>query len=227
MWPKSVFSRMTPLAILLLLPTTLAAQEDRFHAMIAGGPTSVSGVVGDGFGTGWGPVLGVNAEVSDFTALNIEFSYRSFQLRKDLDEVITQYDARHKMSQFVLSLVGYLTGHGRRVRPYVLAGPGFYYRKFEISSYVGDGVICDPWVSLCGTYPPDQVTGTRGGWDFGVNAGVGIGVKLVETAEIFVETRYHYVWGPEIDPGSGAHPTASGQRQVNGAYAPITFGIKF
>jgi hypothetical protein len=227
MRPTCVLTKVVPLVAVLLLPATLSAQEDRFHPTIAGGPTSLDGVVGDGFGTGWGPVLGVSAEIHDFAAINVEFSYRSFQLRRDLDDVITQYDARHKFSHLAFSLAAYLTRHGSRVRPYVLAGPGLYYRTFEISSYTGDGVICDPWVSMCGTYPPDQVTGSRGGWDLGVNAGVGIGVKLVETAELFIETRYHYVWGPEIDPGSAPHPSGTGTRRVNGQYTPITFGIKF
>ena len=226
MGPTCIASSLV-LLILLLPPLTATAQEGRFHPTIGGGPTSLDGTVGEGFGTGWGPVLGVTAEVTDYAGLNVEFSYRSFMLKRNLDEAITLYDARHKMSHFVASLVGYLTPHGSRVRPYVLAGPGLYYRKFEISSYTGDGVICDPWVSLCGTYPPDQVVGSRSGWDLGVNAGVGVGVKLAETAELFIETRYHYVWGPEIDPGIAPHPSASGTRNVNGQYLPVTFGLKF
>jgi hypothetical protein len=226
MKPTCAISRGVVLFFVWLLPATVVAQDDRFHPFIAGGPTSLDGTVGDGFGTGWGPVLGASAEINDFTAINVEFSYRSFQLRRDLDEAITLYDARHKMSHFVMSMAGHFTRHGSRVRPYVLGGPGFYYRKFEISSYTGDGTICDPWVAMCGTYPPDQVTGTRGGWDFGVNAGVGVGVKVMERAEVFVETRYHYVWGPEIDPGSQSG-TTNATRHVNGEYLPITFGIKF
>ena len=91
-----------------------------------------------------------------------------------------------------------LTKPASPVRGYVVAGPGAYYRKVEITEYVGSGVICDPWYYVCGTYPVTAVVGSRGGWDFGFNVGGGVGFKIGESSEFFIETRYHYVAGPEI-----------------------------
>ena len=213
--------------LLLLLPAIAVAQEGRFHPTMGGGPTSLDGTLGEGFGTGWGPVLGVSVEVNEWVGFNVEYSFRSFMLRSDLDETVTKYDARHKMNELAVSMVGYLTRHESRVRPYVIGGPGLYHRKVEIAHYVGDGVICNPYLYVCGTYPPDQIAASRGGWDVGLNGGIGVGVRLAESAELFIEARYHYVWGPEIEPGIGPQPTAAGPRTVNGQYLPITIGVKF
>ena len=101
-----------------------------------------------------------------------------------------------------------------------------YYRSVEITEYLGNGVICDPYWYVCGTYPIEGVVGSRGGWDFGFNFGGGVGFGIGETAEFFVETRYHYVWGPEFDAPArcprrrsalGAAPTAPTIRSRSGS----------
>ena len=110
----------------------------------------------------------------------------------------------------------------------MLAGPGLYYRSVEITEYVGNGVICDPYWYVCGVYPIEGVVGSRGGWDFGFNLGAGVGFGIGETAEFFVESRYHYVWGPEFKsdvslPGG----VESRGGSTNGTYYPLTFGFRF
>jgi hypothetical protein len=115
---------------------------------------------------------------------------------------------------------------GSAVRPYFIVGPGMYNRKVEITEYVGNGIICDPYWYVCGAYPITGVVGSRGGWDFGFNAGGGVGFGIGETAEFYVEMRYHYVWGPEITPEAGA-PAGSTGGNTNGTYYPLTFGLRF
>ena len=65
--------------------------------------------------------------------------------------------------------------------------------------------------------------GSRGGWDFGFNIGGGVGFDLGESAEFYVETRYHYVGGPEIP----ADAIAGAGGSTSGSYLPITFGFRF
>ena len=96
-------------------------------------------------------------------------------------------------------------------------------RSVEITEYIGTGVICDPYWYVCGTYPVEAVVGSRGGWDFGFNFGGGVGFGLGESAEFYVETRYHYVGGPEIP----ADAVAGAGGSTNGNYLPITFGFRF
>ena len=107
------------------------------------------------------------------------------------------------------------------MRFYIAAGPGMYNRKVEITRYAGTGVVCDPWYYVCGTYPVEAVLGSRGGWDFGVNVGAGIGFGLGDSGEFYIETKYHQVWGPEITGPNGSGGNADGQ------YLPLTFGFRF
>ncbi len=114
------------------------------------------------------------------------------------------------------------------MRGYIVAGPGMYYRKVEITEYVGTGVICDPWYYVCGAYPVEAVLGSRGGWDFGFNFGGGVGFALGDSGEFYIETRYHYVMGPGDRVGhaaAGRRPGTGGS--ANGQYVPLTFGFRF
>ena len=86
------------------------------------------------------------------------------------------------------------------------AGPASTTASVEITEYIGNGVICDPNRYVCGTYPIEGVVGSRGGWDFGFNIGGGVGFGIGESAEFYVEMRYHYVAGPEITPTTPLPP---------------------
>jgi len=127
----------------------------------------------------------------------------------------------------IFPLVGVcrLAKPGSAVRPYIVAGPGFYNRSVKITEYVGNGVICDPYWYVCGTYPVTDVVGSRGGWDFGFNVGGGVGFGLGDSAEFYIETRYHYVAGPEAAPV--VNPLEGSSTKANGHYTPLTFGFRF
>jgi len=58
---------------------------------------------------------------------------------------------------------------------------------------------------------PTQVQSFGGGYSY----------KLSALASFFVEARYHYVWGPEVNNGSG------GTKKANAQFFPITFGFRF
>ena len=110
----------------------------------------------------------------------------------------------------------------------IVAGPGAYYRKVEITNYEGTGVICDPYWYVCGAYPVSSVIGSRGGWDFGFDIGGGVGFKIEESSEFYIESRFHYVGGPEITPVVNPVTGASGTGgSSNGYYWPLTFGFRF
>jgi opacity protein-like surface antigen len=213
--------------LLFLLPATAGAQDRRFHGSIGGGATPLFDTLGDGFATGWGPTLGVSFDVNEFATIQFDYDYRYFSLKDDLDVAAGRYSANHKMNQLAVGFVARLGAPDAGVRPYVIGGPGFYHRKVEVTEYVGNGVVCDPWLYLCGTYPIDAVIGSRGGWDFGAHVGGGIAFNIAEEAELFFEVRYHYVWGPETDPTVTPVSSGSGPQQVNGQYLPITFGLRF
>jgi hypothetical protein len=185
--------------LLALAPSVGSAQDKKFHVNIGGGPTFNAGDLGDHFGNGWGPPIGVIIDATPKLGLQFEYVYRWFDIKDDAPFFgATRFSANHQTHQLAFNVVASLTPAGSPVRPYVVAGPGFYDRKVEITEYVGNGVICDPYYYVCGVCPVTDVVGSRGGWDFGSNVGGGVGFGIGETSEFFVEMRYHFVAGPEI-----------------------------
>ena len=111
------------------------------------------------------------------------------------------------------------------INGYLLGGGGYYHRIVQVTTpSVGYTTFCDPYWYVC--YPTlvsvDQIIGDRSSNDFGIN--IGGGITFGREAKFYIESRYHYVWGPEIDVTG-----ASGEikRTTNAAYFPLTFGIRF
>jgi hypothetical protein len=212
------------------------AQDDKqVHVNIGGGPNFNLGDIGTHFATGWGPAIGVTMDgPKDKFAFQFEYAYRYYSIKDSATappgtSIPNTFDANHQTHQMDFNFVANLTPPENNVRGYIIAGPGAYYRKVEISKYQGTGVICDPYWYVCGTYPVSSVIASRGGWDFGVNFGGGVGFKLGDSGEFYIESRFHYVWGPDIQPPTtlpaGSTTTPAGKS--NGEYWPLTFGIRF
>jgi opacity protein-like surface antigen len=211
--------------LVLLMSGSARAQDRPVHFNFGGGPTFVFGDLSEGFSTGWGPAVGVTFNMTPRVGFQFEYAYRWFDAGDDLPLQATRFSANHQTHQLAFNLVANMTGPDSGVRVYAVAGPGMYYRKVEITEYEGSGIICDPWYYVCGTYPITSVVGSRGGWDFGFNVGAGVGLPIGEEAEFYIESRYHYIWGPEIVPPAGSATTTA--QKVNGLYLPLTFGFRF
>ena len=213
-------------AVLALAPSAASAQV---HVNIGGGPTFLASDLGEHFSTGWGPAIGVTFDVTPLIGAQFEYAYRRFSIKDDAPFFgATAFDANHKTHQLDFNLVASFAPAGSAVRPYVIVGPGMYYREVEITQYVGNGVICDPYWYVCGTYPIEDVVGSRGGWDFGFNAGGGVGIGIGESAEFYIEMRYHYVVGPDIESNTVTPVgTTDNDNSTNGVYYPLTFGFRF
>jgi len=218
-------------ALLLLTPAVGHAQDDKaVHVNLGGGPTFNLGDSGKNFATGWGPAIGITVDApSKKVAFQFEYAYRWFDVKDTLPIGATKFSAHHQTHQLDFNLVGNLTKPDSPVRGYVVAGPGAYYRNVEITEYVGTGYICNPWYYVCGYYPVTAVIASRGGWDFGFNVGGGVGFKMGDSGEFYIESRYHYVWGPTINSSTplpaGTTTTTGGT--ANGTYWPLTFGFRF
>ncbi len=227
---RTAYLALIGATLLALTPVSGNAQDRRIHVNLGGGPTFNLGDLGDHFGTGWGPAIGITFDgPSQRVGFQFEYAYRWFDISSHapLPTPLAsgQFSANHQTHQFDFNLVANLTPPGSALRGYLVAGPGAYYRKVEITEYVGDGIICDPFWYVCGTLPVSQVIGSRGGWDFGFNVGAGVGLGLGAHAEFFVESRVHYVWGPKIQ--STLPTTGATGGSANGLYWPLTFGVRF
>jgi opacity protein-like surface antigen len=215
--------------LMAFTPAASSAQDRPIHFNIGGGPTFVMGDLADKFDTGWGPAVGVTFDANEKIGFQFEYAYRWFAIPEETDASIGLLDANHQTHQLSGNIIATLTQPDSPVRFYVAAGPGMYYRKVEITRYAGTGVICDPYYYVCGSYPVEAVLGSRGGWDFGINVGAGVGFALGDSGEFFVESKYHYVWGPEISSSTQLPSTfeGSGGSGTNGSYLPLTFGFRF
>jgi len=131
---------------LALTPAIGSAQDKQVYFNIGGGPTFNLGDLGERFGTGWGPAFGVTFEnESNRLGFQFEYAYRWFNVPDEAPVNATVFSANHQTHQLDFNVVANLTHADSPVRAYIVTGPGAYYRKVEITEYVGTGVICDPW----------------------------------------------------------------------------------
>jgi hypothetical protein len=216
-------------ALLILTATAGWAQDDKMvHVNIGGGPTFTLGDVGNYFSTGWGPAVGITVDAPNKrVAFQFEYAYRYFSSKNSLPVGATSFAANHQTNQLDFNIVANVTKPDSPVRGYIVAGPGAYYRSVAITQYVGTGVICNPWYYVCGTYPVSSVIGSRSEWDPGFNVGGGVGFRVGDSSEFYIETRYHYVWGQTIQPPAGTTLPAGSSGSTSGAYWPLTFGFRF
>ena len=51
----------------------------------------------------------------------------------------------------------------------------------------------------------------------------------VNFGAIYVELRYHYIWGPTVSPTGPSQPLpgVSSERKANGQFLATTFGLRF
>ena len=204
-----------------LAPATAFAQDRKYHFTIGGGPTFPLGDIGNTFKMGWGPAFGADVDITDRMGVQVEYAYRYFDLEDE--NQIGLLSAHHTTHQIAFNLIGELTPRDAGVRVYVVGGPGMYYRTAAITKYEGSGIVCDPYLYLCGSYPIESIVGDRSSWDFGFNVGGGVGFRF-EGVEFFIESRYHYVTGNDVKPVAGA--TASSYK-TSASYVPLTFGFRF
>jgi len=223
---RVVKSLILSAAFVALLPGLASAQDKRVHFNLGAGPAFAGGDLGNIFSTGFGPTLGVTFDVNPRIGIQFEYSYKWFSIEDYEDALSGRFSANHNTHMLNYNVVANLNAPESKARFYAVGGLGSYHRTVEITEYVGSGIICDPYFYICGSYPINEVIGSRGGWDFGFNIGGGVGFKIAETAEFYVDFKYHYVAGPEV---SATNPLTgqSSSRSATGYYYPITFGFRF
>ncbi len=187
---------------------------------VGGGPSLPLGSTGDRFNTGYAFNAGLGFNFNRFVGAQVEAFWSYHGVNSDLFNV-TDLDASHRMQYGTLDVVGNLVRSGP-FTAYVLGGGGLYYRRVEITEFVGTAVVpvCDPWLYYCFTdaVSVENVLGSRSSTDWGLNGGVGFSVRVAGGLKLYAEGRYHYIFGPEIINSS---------EKANGEYIPIMFGLRF
>jgi hypothetical protein len=220
--------------VTLVVATPARAQGDRpVHLNIGGGPTIPVSDVDERFDTGGGFNIGLIVEPTPIFGLQVEYSYNGlsgkdksiplFATPTSIQTGEALIESHHNMQY--IDFNGLIrTGGSSAVKPYAIGGFGMYYRSVSLTTPdVGFTTYCDPYWYVC--YPTvvevDRVVGDRHSWDPGINVGGGLTVALGDAALFYVETRWHYMWGPEFTDQGGV------VRNANGQYFPVTFGFRF
>ena len=167
----------------------------------------------DAFNTGWNGSIGLTWNIKPEVGIQVEYMYdrlggpdRAVRFQRDADPGGgTQsgiIESNHQVHTGTFNLV-YTPHLAANERPtpigvYVLGGGGVYHRLIQLTSpSVGYATVCDPYWYVCypSLVPVDRIIGDRSSNDFGINFGAG--VTFGADAKFYVETRYHYVWGPD------------------------------
>jgi opacity protein-like surface antigen len=217
------------------------AQDDRpVKLTIGGGFTGVYGSASDRIGNGGNFTLGVLFRVNPIVSLQGEYAWNGMKKKRLVLPVVpvpnpldsgvpTDFFADGNMQYGDVNLLLHVPVEGR-TEPYFLTGLGVYYRPVNVTTPgVGYTTFCDPYWYYC--YPTlvevDQVVGSRSSTDFGMNFGGGVNFKLTDTTSMYLEIRYHYVWGPSIDEASIPAGVQLNSTKANGQFLPITLGFRF
>jgi len=218
-----------------LLATPAFAQDKPVEVNFGFGWTFPTTDFKESFDAGWNGTVGATFFSSPKLGFLVDYTYNKMGGPERTISVVANpivgavatsglLESNHQSHNVNFDLVYRATGDSA-VGGYLLGGVGYYHRIVEITTpSVGYTTFCDPYWYVC--YPAlvsvDQIIGDRSSNDFGIN--IGGGITFGRAAKFYVETRYHYVWGPEIDVTG-----ASGdiKRTTNAAYFPITFGIRF
>jgi opacity protein-like surface antigen len=222
----------------LALPAAAQAQEKRVNVSFGGGFTAPNSDVRDHLGNGYNFNFGVQVNVTPVIAIEGLYSFNGLG-SKDLTfnvfpqpllsgGIPTDLSADMNMQYGTGSLI--VQKPEGAVRPYGLIGMGVYHRPIKVTT-PGVGWVpgyCDPWWYVCypgGWVETTNIIGERSSTDFGMGFGGG-----VNFGAIYAELRYHYIWGPEVEPLTPAQPIAGVEtdtRKANGQFLATTFGVRF
>lgn len=216
------------LATLLALAIPAAARaQDAVEFNFGGGVTFPVGDVAESFDTGWNFTAGLTFNANEVVGFQGEYQYHRFNgpervfnsVVPPFDRILIESNQQMHVGAFNLVL---RAGGTSGVRGYLVAGPGVYQRKIQLTTpSVGVITVCDPFWLICYPAPvaTDTIIGDRSSTDFGVNAGGGINFGA-----FYVEARYHYVWGPEV---TAAGAVGGQTYSTNASYFPVTVGFRF
>jgi opacity protein-like surface antigen len=218
----------------LLAAVPAQAQDKKVDVNIGAGYTFSLSEVRKHLGDGYNIDFGLTFNVTPVIGIQVEYAYNGLG-KKRIDPMATNLpsgaveqpiyaDMNMQYGDFNLVFKPPTSG---KAKPYIIAGMGVYYRPVKATTPTAGYVppYCDPWFYYCwpgGFVEVDQVIASKSSTGFGINFGAGVNLMMTDTASIYIEARYHYIWGPELKDSQGVS-----YGKANGQFLPITFGIRF
>ena len=200
---------LTACFVILFAAAPALAQDKPVDVNIGFGATFPTSGFGDSFDTGWDGTIGVTYNINENLGMQGEYIYSRMNgpektiLVSPVPGGATSaqlIETNHQMHIGSFNLMYKNHPSDRAVGGFLLGGLGIYHRMIQLTSpAVGYATYCDPYWYVC--YPVavsvDNILGDRSSNDFGIN--IGGGVTFGGEAKFYIETRYHYVWGPTIN----------------------------
>ena len=217
----------------LAMPALAQAQEKRVNFSIGGGFTAPNAEVRDHLGDGYNFNIGLQVNVNPMIGIEGVYSFNGLGQKQISipvsvsptgQAIPTDFFGDMNMQYGTANLV--LQKPDGSVRPYGLVGMGVYYRPIKVTTPAIGFVpgYCDPYWYYCspgGFVPVENIVGERSSTDFGMDFGGGVNFGV-----FYAELRYHYIWGPQIEPQINTG-TAPSDLKANGQFLATTFGFRF
>ncbi len=225
--------------LLAAVPAWAQVNEKKINVNFGGGYTFALSDVHKKLGDGYNVSLGLTFNLSPKLGIQVEYGYNGLGEKKlDIPVCSTPgcpnptnepFYANANMQSVDFNVVLRPMTEGKAL-PYIVAGVGYYYRPVEVTTPAVGYVpgYCDPFWYWCypgGWVSYDKIIGSRSSSDFGIDIGGGVSFSLGDAAALYVEARYHYIWGPSYDvtDAAGKHYTG----KANGQFLPFVIGIRF
>lgn len=191
-----------------------------FVGASAGIPTSRSA---DVFKVGPGVTLGVGYRFTERFSAQVDYLFSSYGLKSDLIEQ-SDLTGSQRLQWSTLDASYELLPPDKIISVRILAGPAIYWRRVSIEEISGVELVtfCSPYTFFCfpSPTPTTTVLGSRSSSDFGFNAGLKLGVSLGYPTQLYLESRFHFIYGPQVE-------TESGTRRANGYFLPVILGFNY
>jgi hypothetical protein len=206
------------------------AQTKKYEISAGGGFTFATGDIEEHFGNGGHFEAGFTFLPRDTFGIQFQYAYTKLN-GKDVQLPVSpifggatlnqNFSSHMHMNGFSFDAVFKPKG---KDGVYFVAGPGIYNRTVSLTTpSVGFVTVCDPYWFVCFETPTEvnRLLGDRSSTDFGLNGGGGYNFKISDSASLYAEARYLYVWGPDV--------VIQGQQRANanGQFIPLSFGIRW
>jgi opacity protein-like surface antigen len=195
------------------------AQEPENYSKIdlgvGAGFTEPFGRAGDNVNTGWNFDVRGGYRPSRNLALDLDFNYNRWNLNSAALARYGEPGGYTTIWSVSFNPVLYGSTHWH-ITPYVLGGPGLYYRNLSLTQpALVNSFYCDPFFGYCfpATVGVNQVVASATTYKMGFNAGAGLEFPLGSSPlKVFGEARYSRMF------------TTHGNDLT---FVPVTFGLRW
>jgi opacity protein-like surface antigen len=172
------------------------------------GAGDTSDVLKNGFG--FGADFTYRKETSPL-GIRIDSVYSNFELTSSVLNQINRADTGFATIWGFDASAVLTPPSAHKVRPYLQAGPGFYYEHAEASRFEGNGgVVCDPWFG-CWPVSNTQTVQDWSTWRLGWMGGAGLNIEFDNGGALFLQAQYHVI--NNTNQNTEFVPIAIGYRQ--------------